>query len=160
MHSYIRFLFSTNHQDSNTQQSKRLCKYTKKENWNCQFSRITLLCCKCWSSVKPTLFQCMSYETLCWYWYAFEHDLSLCIAANPVGRPSYSPRLGSMDTHTLHACGDFTKNPLIGSAIFQVLRVFMTSCTSIVKSRRRGCFHKSSLALKSGCGEVFWLFWW
>ena len=40
------------------------------------------------TSVKPTQLQCMGYKPQCWYWYSFEHDLSLCIAANPVGIPS------------------------------------------------------------------------
>ena len=46
--------------------------------------------------------------------------------------------------------GEHGQNPPIGSAIFHVLGVFQTSCTSIVKSRKRGCFHKSTT--KSGCG--------
>ena len=37
------------------------------------------------------------------------------------------------------------QNPLIGSAIFHVLGVFLTSCTCIVKSRRRGCFPQAGL---------------
>ena len=40
----------------------------------------------------------------------------------------------------------------IGSAIFHVLGVFVTSCTCIVKSRKSGCFQKSTT--ESGCGQV------
>ena len=52
--------------------------------------------------------------------------------------------------------GGLDQNPPKGSAIFQVLGVFLTSCTCIVKSRKKGCIHKS--ATKSGCGEVIWIF--
>ena len=48
--------------------------------------------------------------------------------------------------------GVLDQNPSIGSAIFHVLGVFLTSCTCIVKSRKRGCFHKSTTEI--GCGEV------
>ena len=44
------------------------------------------------------------------------------------------------------------QSPLIGSAIFHVLWVFLISCTCMVK----WCFHKSTT--ESGCGEVIWLF--
>ena len=45
--------------------------------------------------------------------------------------------------------GGLDQNPPIGSAIFQVLGVFMTSCTCIVNSRNRGCFHKWIGVVKS-----------
>ena len=47
--------------------------------------------------------------------------------------------------------GKLDQNLPIGSAIFHILGVFLTSCTCIVKSRKRGCFHKSTT--KSGSGR-------
>ena len=48
--------------------------------------------------------------------------------------------------------GGLDQTPPVGSTIFNVLGEFLTSCTCIVKSRKRGCFHKSTT--ESGCGEV------
>ena len=48
--------------------------------------------------------------------------------------------------------GRLDRNPPIDSAIFHILGVFLASCTRIMKSRKRGCFHKSMT--ESGYGEV------
>ena len=56
--------------------------------------------------------------------------------------------------HYLYSPGGegLDQNPPIGSAISQVLDVFLTSCTYIVKSKKKGSFDKSTT--KSGCGKV------
>ena len=63
----------------------------------------------------------------------------------PIGK--YDLIYTCCDVHTTLHCahsvtGPKSINRLDSSAILQVLGVFLTSCTSVVKSRRRGCLEK------------------
>ena len=75
------------------------------------------------------------------HWAFRPHCKKICTISLAVPLLIWTPREG------------LDQNP---PAIFQVLGVFLRSCTCIVKSRKGGCFHKS--ATESGCEEVIWPF--